>query len=63
MANSPWTDSVTHQQDATAWVWNQIWDGHKALEQSEPVNAPDWSEFEVRLPDGTRVTVRVEIQP
>lgn len=56
-------NGFTHQQDATAWVWNQIWDGGKALHLTEPVNTPNWSEFDVTLPDGARATVRVELQP
>lgn len=57
-----YADDFTLQQDTTAWVWNQIWDGGNAKQLSEPVNTPNWSEFEVTTPDGTRAIVRVEVK-
>lgn len=58
-----YTDGFTLQQDTTAWIWNQIWDGGGARNLSEPLNTPNWSEFDVTLPDGTVATVNVKVKP
>jgi hypothetical protein len=51
------------QEDAASWVWHQIDSGARApIELGPTLNTPTWSEFDAITPDGSRVTVRVELK-
>lgn len=49
------------QQSVATWIWGEILPN--AMDATEPLNTPTWSEFEVTTPEGIRATVRVEVKP
>ena len=49
------------QQSVSTWVWGELL--ANATHVSEVINTPEWSEFDVTAPDGTRAVVRVEVKP
>lgn len=48
------------QQSVATWIWGELIENARHV--TEALNTPEWSEFEVTSPDGTRALVRIEVR-
>jgi hypothetical protein len=53
-------DRANVQQDAGTWVWSRVLADSYYV--SEVLNTPDWSEFDLTMPNGVKAVVRVEVK-